>query len=143
MRSPTKREAIPPYAGKSSNSFEDGASVVIEAGPRSSPQVFERHFREPLRDLEELVRHVGGFDREEICYLVMGERSERRAHGLHADGQAPFPPGFIEERRQDAISSLVSEFQRESSFQTNDQGELTAVLEQAEVLKAARRVLDL
>ena len=48
-----------------------------------------------------------------------------------------------EERRQAAIGALVSEFQKESAFQPNEQGELTAVLEEAEVRQALRRVLDL
>ncbi len=59
------------------------------------------------------------------------------------DGQALLPAHFTEEQRQTAICALVSEFQRESSFQPNEQGELTAVLEEAEVREAARRVLDL
>ncbi|MCH7620530.1 MAG: hypothetical protein IH870_01375 [Chloroflexi bacterium] len=59
------------------------------------------------------------------------------------DGQALLPALLTEERRQAAICALVSEFQGESAFQTNEQGELTAVLEEAEVREAARRVLDL
>jgi len=59
------------------------------------------------------------------------------------DGQALLQASFTEERRQAAIGALVSEFQRESAFQTNEQGELTAVLEEAEVREAVRRVLDL
>ena len=45
------------------------------------------------------------------------------------------------ERRQDAVTLLVREFHRESSFQVNDKGELTAVLDQAELDQAARRLL--
>ncbi len=59
------------------------------------------------------------------------------------DGQASLPALLTEERRQAAISALVSEFQRESAFQPNEQGELTAVLEKVEVRKAVRRVLEL
>ena len=59
------------------------------------------------------------------------------------DGEALLQSHFTEERRQAAISALVSEFQREPSLQPNEQGELTAVLEEAEVRKAVRRVLDL
>ncbi len=57
--------------------------------------------------------------------------------------QAPLPDHLTEERRQAAICALVSEFQQESAFQPNEQGELTAVLEEAEVRAAVRRVLDL
>ena len=59
------------------------------------------------------------------------------------DGQPDLPARLTEEGRQAAICALVSEFQRESSFQPNEQGELTAVLEEAEVRQAARRVLEL
>ena len=50
---------------------------------------------------------------------------------------------ITEEGRQAAICALDSEFQRESSFQPNEQGEQTAVLEEAEVQEVAQRVLDL
>ncbi len=59
------------------------------------------------------------------------------------DGQALLQAPLTEERRQAAICALVSEFQRESAFQTNEKGELTAVLEEAEVRQAVRRVLEL
>ncbi len=59
------------------------------------------------------------------------------------DGQSLLPAPLTEERRQAAIGELVSEFQRESAFQPNEQGELTAVLEEAEVRDAVRRQLDL
>ena len=59
------------------------------------------------------------------------------------DGQALLPAPLTEERRQAAIGALVSEFQQESAFQTNEQGELTAVLEEVEVGNAVRRVLEL
>jgi len=59
------------------------------------------------------------------------------------DGQAPLPATLTEESRRAAIGALVSEFQQEPAFQTNEQGELTAVLEEAEVRNAVRRVLEL
>lgn len=59
------------------------------------------------------------------------------------DGQALLPALLTEERRQAAICALVTEFQLESAFQPNEQGELTAVLEESEVREAVRRVLDL
>ena len=55
------------------------------------------------------------------------------------DGQA----SLTEERRQAAISALVSELHQESAFQPNDQGELTAVLEETQVREAVLRELDL
>ena len=48
-----------------------------------------------------------------------------------------------EEGRKAAISALVSQFHLESTFQANERGELTAVLEEGEVREAARLVLDL
>ena len=54
------------------------------------------------------------------------------------DGQAL----ITGERRQAALATLVGEFQRESAFHSNEQGELTATLEEAEVWEAARRVLQ-
>ena len=54
------------------------------------------------------------------------------------DGQAL----ITGERRQAALATLVGEFQRESAFHSNEQGELTASLEEAEVWEAARRVLQ-
>ena len=48
-----------------------------------------------------------------------------------------------EERRQAAIFALVREFHRESVFQANEQGELTAVLEERELREAVRLALDL
>ena len=59
------------------------------------------------------------------------------------DGLALPPALCTEDQRQAAILALVTEFQQESAFQPNEQGELTAVLEEAEVRKAVRRVLDL
>ncbi len=59
------------------------------------------------------------------------------------DGQALLSAPFTEERRQAAICALVTEFQLESAFQPNEQGELMAVLEEAKVREAVRRVLEL
>ena len=58
-------------------------------------------------------------------------------------GRALLPALLTEERRQAAICALVTEFQPESVFQPNEQGELTAVLEESEVREAVRRVLAL
>ena len=61
----------------------------------------------------------------------------------HLDSVLDGQPVLTEKGRQAAISALVSEFHQESSFQPNEQGELTAVLEEVEVREAARRVLEL
>lgn len=46
------------------------------------------------------------------------------------------------EQRREAVALLVQEFHRESSFQVNDNGELTAVLDPDELNEAASRVLS-
>ena len=61
----------------------------------------------------------------------------------HLDSVLDGQPVLTERGRQAAISALVSEFHQESSFQPNEQGELTAVLEEVEVREAAWRVLEL
>jgi hypothetical protein len=48
---------------------------------------------------------------------------------------------LTQEQRQAAIANLVQEFHQESSFQTNENGELTAVLDGNQVREAARRWL--
>jgi hypothetical protein len=45
------------------------------------------------------------------------------------------------EQRQDAVAALAQEFHQDSSFQTNENGELTAVLDGNQVREAARRWL--
>ena len=48
-----------------------------------------------------------------------------------------------EERRQETIATLVEDFHQESSFKTDENGELTAVLDGEEVKAAARRQVAL
>ena len=48
---------------------------------------------------------------------------------------------LTEEQRQAAIAALVEEFHQDSVFQVNENGELIAVLDDSQVLEAARRVL--
>jgi hypothetical protein len=48
---------------------------------------------------------------------------------------------LTQEQRQAAIATLAQEFHQESSFQTNENGELTAVLDGNQVREAARRWL--
>ncbi len=47
-----------------------------------------------------------------------------------------------ESRRQKTIAALVEEFNQESSFQPNENGELTAILDGEEVRTAAQRLLS-
>ena len=45
-----------------------------------------------------------------------------------------------EEERQEAVAELVQTFHQESSFQTNEKGELEAVLDKQAVVEAARQL---
>ena len=47
-----------------------------------------------------------------------------------------------EEQRQSIVSALVQEFQRESTFQVNENGELAAVLDYIEVEESWQRLLS-
>ena len=47
-----------------------------------------------------------------------------------------------EEQRQSIVSALVQEFQRESTFQVNENGELAAVLDYVEVEESWQRLLS-
>jgi hypothetical protein len=52
----------------------------------------------------------------------------------------PLEEGSIDGKQQpEAVASLVQEFHQDSSFQVNDNGELTAALDGSEVREAARR----
>jgi hypothetical protein len=57
-------------------------------------------------------------------------------------GSLPVEEGSLDgEQRQEAVAALVEEFHQDSSFQVNDNGELTAALDGSEVSEAARRWL--
>ena len=58
---------------------------------------------------------------------------------LSSPSEDPLPvPG---ERRQAAVAQLVKELHQESSFQTNQKGELLIALDQDAVVEAARRIM--
>ena len=57
----------------------------------------------------------------------------------HLNGSASDKLRLPEEQRQETIANLVQEFHQESSFETAENGELTAVLDGEEVRAAARR----
>ena len=46
----------------------------------------------------------------------------------------------LKEERQEAVAELVQTFHQESSFQTNEKGELEAVLDKQAVVEAARQL---
>ena len=57
----------------------------------------------------------------------------------HLNGSTSEELRLPEEQRQDTIANLVPEFHQDSSFETAENGELTAVLDGEEVRAAARR----
>ncbi len=59
----------------------------------------------------------------------------------HLNALPPEESVLTEEQRRAAIATLVQEFHQESVFQANENGELIAVLDDSQVLDAARRVL--
>ena len=58
----------------------------------------------------------------------------------HLDNSPEGAPSVAEDQRQTAIAQLVEGFHQESSFQTNENGELIAVLDGDAVREAARRL---
>ena len=56
----------------------------------------------------------------------------------HLDASAGEAVHLPEERRQETVAELVRDFQKESSFQTGENGELIAVLDGGAVREAAR-----
>ena len=59
----------------------------------------------------------------------------------HLDASAGEAFHLPEERRQETVAELVRDFQKESSFQTGENGELIAVLDGAAVREAARQLV--
>ena len=59
----------------------------------------------------------------------------------HLDASAGEAFHLPEERRQETVAELVHDFQKESSFQTGENGELIAVLEGGAVREAARQLV--
>ncbi len=58
----------------------------------------------------------------------------------HLDDTTGEDAGLTEQQRQAAVAELVPEFHQESSFQTAENGELIAVLDEQAVRDAARRL---
>ena len=59
----------------------------------------------------------------------------------HLKGLAPKEASIAQGKHETTVAALVEEFNVESSFQANEQGELTAVLDGAEVRESAKRLL--
>lgn len=59
----------------------------------------------------------------------------------HLDASAGEAFHLLEEQRQETVAELVRDFQKESSFQTGENGELIAVLDGGAVREAARQLV--
>jgi triphosphoribosyl-dephospho-CoA synthetase len=82
------------------------------------------------------LNEIGQIQRRAVEVELLTAEIENYLDSLQSGADAP-----AGERRRQAVSRLVEEFHRDSSFQLNAGGELTAVLDQAELEIAARRVL--
>ncbi len=81
------------------------------------------------RHLEE----IGQIQRHAVEVELLTAEIERHLNAV-IGGPLPFP----EERRQETVAQLVQEFHQESSFQTNENGELLASVDELAVVEAAR-----
>lgn len=83
------------------------------------------------------LNEIGQIQRRAVEVELLTAEIESHLDSLDAGAGA-----LAGERRRDAVARLVQEFHLDSSFQVNDKGELTAVLDQAQLNQAAQRVLS-
>lgn len=79
---------------------------------------------------------IGEIQRSAVEIEVLTEEIERHLEAA-SNGALALSKG----RRTETVAQLVDQFHQESSFQTNENGELIAVLNGDAVVDAARRVL--
>lgn len=82
------------------------------------------------------LQSIGQIIRRVVEVELLTEQIEQHLNSLPAEERV-----LSEEQRRAAIAALVGEFHQDSVFQTNENGELIAVLEDSQVQQAARRVL--
>ena len=78
---------------------------------------------------------IGEIQRSAVEIEVLTEEIER-----HLEAASKGALALPKERRPETVAQLVDQFHQESSFQTNENGELIAVLNGDAVVDAARRV---
>ncbi len=81
------------------------------------------------------LHRIGEIQRHTVEEEILAEEIERC---LKAAGDNSLP--LEEESRGEVLAGLVQEFHPDSSFQTNENGELFIVLDQNTVVEAARRI---
>ena len=81
------------------------------------------------------LNHIGQLQRHAVEVELLTEEIQRH---LNSTSQADLE--LKEEERQEAVAELVQTFHQESSFQTNEKGEVEAVLDKQAVLEAARQL---
>ena len=78
---------------------------------------------------------IGEIQRNAVEVELLTEEIER-----HLEAASNGALALSKEQRPETVSQLVDQFHQESSFQTNENGELIAVLNGDAVVDAARRV---
>ncbi len=81
------------------------------------------------------LNEIGLIQRRAVEVELLTEEIQR-----HLDSSAKAIPQVGEEQKQQAIAALVQAFNEESSFRTNEKGELEASLDREAVVEAARRL---
>ena len=78
------------------------------------------------------LNQIGQIQRSAVEVELLTAEIQRHLSSSTPDGLE------LEEEQQGAVAELVQTFHQESSFQTNEKGELEAVLDEEAVLEAAR-----
>ena len=81
------------------------------------------------------LQSIGQIQRHAVEVEILTGEIERH---LSSAWEAPLPES--EELRQETLALLVQEFHQESSFQTNEDGELCVALDENAVVEAAQRI---
>ena len=81
------------------------------------------------------LNEIGQIQRRAVEVELLTEEIQR-----HLSSSSQGDLGLDEDERQEAVSELVQTFHQESSFQTNEKGELEAVLDGQAVAEAARQL---
>ena len=84
------------------------------------------------------LQNIGQIQRRAVEVELLTAEIENH---LTSSSAAAASLSLTKEQRQAAIAALAQEFHQDSSFQTNENGELTAVLDSNQVREAARRWL--
>ena len=81
------------------------------------------------------LQHIGQIQRSAVEVEILTAEIER-----HLSSSTSASLVIPQERHKDAVAQLVEEFHQESSFQTNDNGEVYVALDEDAVVNAAQRL---